>query len=109
MFLPYSHLGLLSVELIFDLRLNERYIEFVADRLLVSLGNPKEWNSENPFDFMTVRNPLLNSSVSIIIFNVSFVVTAHRCKVLMERPTSSKNVSQSLRPLLSVLPKAYSN
>ncbi len=29
-----------------------RYIEFVADRLLVSLGCPRHFNSENPFDFM---------------------------------------------------------
>lgn len=28
------------------------YIEFVADRLLVSLGCPKLYNAENPFDFM---------------------------------------------------------
>jgi len=30
-----------------------RYIEFVADRLLLDLGCDKIWNSENPFDFMT--------------------------------------------------------
>ncbi|KAJ3545328.1 hypothetical protein NMY22_g2486 [Coprinellus aureogranulatus] len=29
-----------------------RYIEFVADRLLVSLGNDKVYHSTNPFDFM---------------------------------------------------------
>ena len=29
-----------------------QYIEFVADRLLVSLGNQKYFNSTNPFDFM---------------------------------------------------------
>lgn len=29
-----------------------QYIEFVADRLLVSLGNPKVYNETNPFDFM---------------------------------------------------------
>ncbi|KAG9308690.1 ribonucleotide reductase small subunit [Chiua virens] len=29
-----------------------QYIEFVADRLLVSLGNAKAYNAENPFDFM---------------------------------------------------------
>jgi ribonucleotide reductase beta subunit family protein with ferritin-like domain len=28
------------------------YIEFVADRLLVQLGQPKFWNSQNPFDWM---------------------------------------------------------
>ena len=26
------------------------YIEFVADRLLVALGNPKLYNVTNPFD-----------------------------------------------------------
>ena len=29
-----------------------QYIEFVADRLLVALGNDKVWNATNPFDFM---------------------------------------------------------
>ena len=29
-----------------------RYIEFVADRLLVQLGQPKFWKSANPFDWM---------------------------------------------------------
>jgi len=29
-----------------------QYIEFVADRLLVSLGNEKYYNKTNPFDFM---------------------------------------------------------
>lgn len=29
-----------------------QYIECVADRLLVALGNKKVWNSPNPFDFM---------------------------------------------------------
>jgi len=29
-----------------------RYIEFVADRLLASLGNPKVYNVENPFPWM---------------------------------------------------------
>lgn len=28
------------------------YIEFVADRLLVSLGNPKKYTTSNPFDWM---------------------------------------------------------
>lgn len=31
---------------------NRQYIEFVADRLLVSLGNNKIYNKTNPFDFM---------------------------------------------------------
>lgn len=29
-----------------------QYIEFVADRLLLALGNPKCYNATNPFDFM---------------------------------------------------------
>ena len=29
-----------------------QYIEFVADRLLIQLGNDKIYNSKNPFDFM---------------------------------------------------------
>ena len=29
-----------------------QYIEFVADRLLVELGNEKVFNTTNPFDFM---------------------------------------------------------
>lgn len=29
-----------------------QYIEFVADRLLVSLGNDKVYKVSNPFDFM---------------------------------------------------------
>lgn len=29
-----------------------QYIEFVADRLLVALGDPKVYNVTNPFDFM---------------------------------------------------------
>lgn len=29
-----------------------QYIEFVADRLLVALGDPKVYNATNPFDFM---------------------------------------------------------
>ncbi|KAJ7599038.1 ribonucleotide reductase small subunit [Mycena floridula] len=32
--------------------LMRQYIEFVADRLLVALGNSKVYNSTNPFDFM---------------------------------------------------------
>ena len=32
--------------------LMKQYIEFCADRLLLSLGNPKFYNATNPFDFM---------------------------------------------------------
>jgi ribonucleotide reductase beta subunit family protein with ferritin-like domain len=33
-------------------KLMSQYIEFVADRLAVQLGNNKIYNSSNPFDFM---------------------------------------------------------
>ena len=32
--------------------LMNQYIEFVADRLLLALGNPKHYHATNPFDFM---------------------------------------------------------
>ncbi|KAL7267392.1 Ribonucleotide-diphosphate reductase (RNR), small subunit [Rhizina undulata] len=43
--LPCSLLGMNST-------LMKQYIQFVADRLLVALGNPKFYNSTNSFDFM---------------------------------------------------------
>ncbi|HRE74912.1 MAG TPA: ribonucleotide-diphosphate reductase subunit beta [Flavobacteriales bacterium] len=36
--------------------LMSQYIEFVADRLLLELGNPKVYNVTNPFDFMDMIN-----------------------------------------------------
>ena len=36
--------------------LMNQYIEFVADRLLVELGNEKIYNATNPFDFMDMIN-----------------------------------------------------
>lgn len=43
--LPVSLIGMNS-------KLMLQYLEFVADRLLVSLGVPKVYNTTNPFDFM---------------------------------------------------------
>lgn len=43
--LPVRHLGMNS-----DLMC--KYIEFIADRLLVAFGNPKHYNATNPFPFM---------------------------------------------------------
>lgn len=43
--LPCSLLGM-------NADLMVQYIEFVADKLLIQLGVPKIYNSENPFDFM---------------------------------------------------------
>ena len=43
--LPVALLGM-------NAKLMVQYIEFVADRLLLALGNPKFYHSANPFDFM---------------------------------------------------------
>jgi ribonucleoside-diphosphate reductase subunit M2 len=43
--LPVALLGMNST-------LMKQYIEFVADRLLLALGNNKVYNATNPFDFM---------------------------------------------------------
>lgn len=43
--LPVALLGM-------NAKLMCQYIEFVADRLLIALGNEKIYNSTNPFDFM---------------------------------------------------------
>jgi ribonucleoside-diphosphate reductase subunit M2 len=43
--LPCALLGM-------NANLMKQYIEFVADRLLVALGNDKVYHSSNPFDFM---------------------------------------------------------
>lgn len=43
--LPVSLIGM-------NASLMQQYIEFVADRLLAELGNPKIYNATNPFDFM---------------------------------------------------------
>jgi ribonucleoside-diphosphate reductase subunit M2 len=37
--------------------LMEQYIEFVADRLLLALGNQKYYNSTNPFDCIPNTRP----------------------------------------------------
>ncbi|KAK9477799.1 ribonucleotide reductase [Lipomyces japonicus] len=43
--LPVALLGM-------NAKLMKQYIEFVADRLLLALGNKKVYNATNPFDFM---------------------------------------------------------
>jgi len=43
--LPVSLIGM-------NATLMTKYIEFVSDRLLVALGQPKIFNTQNPFDWM---------------------------------------------------------
>ncbi|KIY43191.1 ribonucleotide reductase [Fistulina hepatica ATCC 64428] len=46
--LPVGLLGM-------NAKLMGQYIEYVADRLLLALGNKKVWNSSNPFTFMEMK------------------------------------------------------
>lgn len=42
--------------------LMSQYLQYIGDRLLISLGYPKKYNSENPFDFMvTIGIPRKNN------------------------------------------------
>lgn len=50
-------------------KLMKQYIEFVADRLLIALECEKEYNSENPFDFM--ENISLQSKANFFESRVS--------------------------------------
>ncbi|KIY53485.1 ribonucleotide reductase [Fistulina hepatica ATCC 64428] len=52
-----------------------QYIEFVADRLLVSLGNEKVWSSSNPFPFM--ENISLEGKTNFFEKRVSDYKMAH--------------------------------
>jgi len=45
--LPVALIGMNS-------KLMKQYIEYVSDRLLVELGNPKVYNVTNPFDWMVM-------------------------------------------------------
>jgi hypothetical protein len=52
-----------------------QYIEFVADRLLVALGNEKVYNVTNPFDFMDMIS--LQGKTNFSEKRVSDYSTAH--------------------------------
>lgn len=65
------------------------YIEFVADRLLVSLGNPRVYNAKNPFPFME----MLSSKEKQTFLKEKWVITPKA-----EFPMESK--SARLRILL---------
>jgi ribonucleotide reductase beta subunit family protein with ferritin-like domain len=45
--LPVSLLGMNSVEM-------TKYVEFVADHMLAAIGQPKKYNTENPFSWMEI-------------------------------------------------------
>lgn len=63
-----------------------QYIEFVADRLLVSLGNDKFYNSTNPFDFMEMIS--MQGKTNFFERRVSDYAKAHVRQ--SDTPTSSR-------------------
>lgn len=66
-----------------------RYIEFVADRLLLSLGNEKHYNSTNPFEFMEMIS--LQGKTNFFEKRVSDYAKAH-----FSRSTSRVNTPISV-------------
>ncbi|KAG0709524.1 ribonucleotide reductase [Suillus ampliporus] len=65
-----------------------QYIEFVADRLLVSLGNDKFYNSTNPFDFMDMIS--MQGKTNFFERRVSDYAKAHVRR--SNNPTTSSRV-----------------
>ncbi len=86
--LPVALLGM-------NAKLMQQYIEFVADRLLLALGNKRYYNAQNPFSFVSSHSPLL-----------AFLVdTDHgsrwRTSLLPARPTFSRSVLAIIKRLAS--------
>lgn len=63
-------------------KLMQQYIEFVADRLLVSLGNDKFYHSINPFDFMDMIS--LEGKTNFFEKRVSDYSKANMGQILMD-------------------------
>lgn len=68
--LPVSLIGMNAV-------LMCEYIEFVADRLLVALGNPKHYHTKNPFDFMELIS--LGGKTNFFESGHSLIPHKHQC------------------------------
>jgi ribonucleoside-diphosphate reductase subunit M2 len=66
-----------------------QYIEFVADRLLLALGNPKHYNAKNPFDFMDLIS--LQGKANFFERRVS-----EYSKVSMQPPEQPPNIARAL-------------
>jgi ribonucleoside-diphosphate reductase subunit M2 len=75
-----------------------QYIEFVADRLLLALGNPKHYNATNPFDFMDLIS--LQGKANFFERRVS-----EYSKISMRPPEQPPNVARALY----VLPPSSTN
>lgn len=75
--IPVDLIGMNSV-------LMARYIEFVADRLLVALGFPKLWNAVNPFEWMEMIS--LTAKSNFFERRVSEYQKAHAMHAQEEEP-----------------------
>jgi ribonucleoside-diphosphate reductase subunit M2 len=67
--------------------LMRQYIEFIADRLLVALGNEKVYNVTNPFDFMEMIS--LQGKTNIFEKRVSDYAKAGVNQLVEEQSTST--------------------
>lgn len=82
-----------------------RYIEFVADRLVVALGHPKIYHATNPFDWMELISLQGKASTSCIAWSRTLLIH----KDFFESRVSSyqkANVSRSATPPTGKLGKA---
>lgn len=68
-----------------------QYIEFVADRLLVALGNEKHYSSTNPFDFMDMIS--LQGKTNFFEKRVSEYARAHFHGALSSEGEHPRNAS----------------
>lgn len=83
-------------------QLMQEYVEFCGDRLLVSLGFQKHWNSSNPFDFMALIS-LQGKTNFVSTFSLpNFFFTIPITNNLM---SSLKSAFQSTAKLTSERPK----
>ncbi|KAF9058047.1 ribonucleotide reductase [Panaeolus papilionaceus] len=75
-----------------------QYIEFVADRLLVSLGNAKHYGATNPFDFMDMIS--LQGKANFFEKRVAEYANAHVSQSIISRANSSGSSSATGKLIL---------
>ena len=72
-------------------KLMSQYIEFVADRLLVALGNDKVYDSVNPFDFMDMIS--LQGKTNFFEKRVS---DYSKSRIVINKPKSAQDAQVTL-------------
>ena len=83
--------------------LMSQYIEFVADRLLVELGNEKVFNVTNPFDFMDMIS--LQGKTNFFEKRVGEYQKAVSSTTLRRKTTASASTRTSDVPLTRTSPQ----